>query len=173
MSNHNDKNRLNSGEVLPSNVEGNPEPRLHKCIICKTYKEYKDFHKNTAHPTGLDCRCKDCKKQLASTNRTADYFTQYCITKKSECKTKGIHFNLTPEYLKQIWSGLCPIFNIKLEHNKGRGSHHITSSHLDRLVPDLGYVIGNVSWISGRANRIKYNATIEELESILEYMKKK
>ena len=26
-------------------------------------------------------------------------------------------------------------------------------------------------WISGRANRIKYNATIDELERILTYMK--
>jgi len=29
MSNHNDKNELNSGELLTSRVEDNPEPSIH------------------------------------------------------------------------------------------------------------------------------------------------
>jgi hypothetical protein len=48
---------------------------------------------------------------------------------------------------------------------------YVNQAHLDRINPEKGYVIGNVNWISGRANRIKYNATIYELESILSYMK--
>ena len=51
-----------------------------------------------------------------------------------------------------------------------RGSHH--SAHLDRLDPNKGYVIDNVSWISGRANRIKYNATVEELRAIADWMER-
>lgn len=46
------------------------------------------------------------------------------------------------------------------------------SAHLDRLDPNKGYVIGNVSWISGRANRIKYNATVEELRAIADWMER-
>ena len=39
------------------------------------------------------------------------------------------------------------------------------------LIPDKGYVKGNVHWISRRANRIKSDATVEELEKIISYMK--
>lgn len=38
-----------------------------------------------------------------------------------------------------------------------------------RELPD---VIGNVSWISGRANRIKYNATVEELRAVADWMER-
>lgn len=96
---------------------------------------------------------------------------QVCRTKKSECKRKGIEYNLTPEYLESIWTGVCPIFNVHIERaSHGRGSHH--SAHLDRLDPNKGYVIGNVSWISGRANRIKYNATVEELRAVADWMER-
>ena len=55
--------------------------------------------------------------------------------------------------------------------SQGQGSHP-HSAHLDRLDPNKGYVIGNVSWISGRANRIKYNATVEELRAIADWMER-
>lgn len=53
-----------------------------------------------------------------------------------------------------------------------RDCSHPHSAHLDRLGPNKGYVIGNVSWISGRANRIKYNATVEELRAIADWMER-
>ena len=169
MSNHNDKNELNSGKLLTSNVEDNPEPSQ-ICIICKRDLAYCNFHKNANNRNNLDYRCKKCKKQKASEERYADYFGSYIRTKKSECKTKKILFNLTKEYLKEIWTDICPISGVTLSHNKGRGSHHLTSAHLDRINPNQGYIIGNVCWISGRMNRIKYDATIEELKSIITYM---
>lgn len=170
MSNHNDKNELKSGKLLASNVEDNPEPSQ-ICRICKRDLTYVHFHKSRTNKNGLDYRCKRCKKKLAHKERKNNYFGSYISTKRSECKTKGIKFNLTEEYLRNIWTGICPICGITLSHNKGKGSHHKTSAHLDRVIPDKGYIIGNVVWISGRMNRIKYDATIEELENILAYMK--
>ena len=35
-----------------------------------------------------------------------------------------------------------------------------------------GYIKGNVAWISGRANRIKYDASIEELRQIVDWMER-
>lgn len=100
--------------------------------------------------------CRICKRELPDS-----YF----------CENKGIEYNLTPEYLESIWTGVCPIFNVPIERaSHGRGSHH--SSHLDRLDPNKGYVIGNVSWISGMVNRIKYNATVEELRAVADWMER-
>jgi hypothetical protein len=141
------------------------------CRICKRELPDSYFCKNKGNKTGLDYRCRYCRKIESREYREKHYFSAYCRTKKSECKRKGIEYNLTPEYLESIWTGVCPIFNVPIERaSHGRGSHH--SAHLDRLDPNKGYVIGNVSWISGRANRIKYNATVEELRAVVDWMER-
>lgn len=63
----------------------------------------------------------------------------------------------------------CPILGIKLQ--RGKGKQHGPSPSLDRVFPELGYVKGNIAVISHRANSLKQNATIENLESLLAYMK--
>lgn len=45
------------------------------------------------------------------------------------------------------------------------------SPSLDRVIPELGYVPGNVIVISWRANNLKRDATIEELEAVIAYMR--
>ena len=171
MSNHNDKNELNSGKLPPSDVEDNPEPSQ-ECKICKEVKPLYSFHKAKTNKLGHDYRCKVCKKREAVVRRGNNYFMEYTRTKRSECKRKGIPFNLTYTYLETLWTGICPIFNCKINYNhKGKGSHHLNQAHLDRIEPHKGYTIGNVCWISGRANRIKYDATVEEIENILDYLK--
>jgi hypothetical protein len=88
--------------------------------------------------------------------------------KKSESKSKGIPFDLTEEYLKSIWTDTCPIFGRKFIRHEKTNDY---SPALDRLVPSKGYVKGNVVYISARANRIKYDASIAELERIVSWLK--
>lgn len=100
-------------------------------------------------------------------------FHMYNIAKRSDARKKCIPYNLDSTYLESIWTGICPVFgiplNVPLKEAKGRGSCH--TAHLDRINPKLGYVKGNVVWLSGRANRIKYDASLEELEALLLWMK--
>lgn len=139
------------------------------CKVCKIAKSVESFHRAKTNADGRDNRCKSCKSKVAREERKNNYFTSYCRTKKSECKRKGIRFDLSPEYLSELWTGVCPISGTTLSHNnEGRGS--TISAHLDRFDPALGYVEGNVAWISGRMNRIKYDATVEELKAIVEWM---
>lgn len=44
------------------------------------------------------------------------------------------------------------------------------SPSLDRVNIDKGYIKGNIAVISNRANRIKSDATIEEIKALYEYM---
>lgn len=53
----------------------------------------------------------------------------------------------------------------------GQQTGRDTSPSLDRKDPTKGYVRGNVAWISFRANRIKSDASQQELERILNYVK--
>jgi len=51
----------------------------------------------------------------------------------------------------------------------GNGKRTDGSATLDRVLPDLGYVPGNVIVISFRANRIKNDATLDELRLLVEF----
>lgn len=61
----------------------------------------------------------------------------------------------------------CPILGIAMVPGVGR--QHDGSPTLDRRRPELGYVPGNVLVISLRANRIKNDATADELALVLRY----
>jgi hypothetical protein len=59
----------------------------------------------------------------------------------------------------------CPALGIALEL---RGLRAACSPSLDRIVPELGYVPGNVRVISDRANRLKGPRNLEELRRLSE-----
>jgi hypothetical protein len=63
----------------------------------------------------------------------------------------------------------CPVLGIPLA--VGVGSAAENSPSLDRIVPARGYVPSNVRVISHRANRIRGNASVEELEAVIAYAK--
>lgn len=88
---------------------------------------------------------------------------------KARAKQKGIEFSITEEDV--IWNTHCPILGIELSFRvKGKRE---SSASLDRIDNAHGYIKGNVHLISNRANRIKSDATLEELEKIIAYMKEK
>lgn len=78
---------------------------------------------------------------------------------KRRAKVKNVPFTINhadiivPEY--------CPIMGWKLT---GRGENIKTSPSIDRIIPELGYVPGNIQVISTQANRMKWDSTKEELE---------
>lgn len=62
----------------------------------------------------------------------------------------------------------CPVLGIPIDPF---GEDRRLWPTVDRLFADLGYVKGNVSIISFRANNLKSNATLDELKAILRWMK--
>ena len=63
----------------------------------------------------------------------------------------GVPFSITPEDV--VIPNFCPVLGIPLEPS----IQHSTdcSPTIDRLIPELGYVLGNIEVISHRANTIK------------------
>lgn len=78
---------------------------------------------------------------------------------RTRAKAKNIPFSITEDDIHI--PDVCPVFGIKLVLNSGL--YKDDSPSLDRINPVLGYVPGNVVVISLRANRIKNNATVEEI----------
>lgn len=83
----------------------------------------------------------------------------------------GLPFDL--EETDIVIPEFCPVLGIPLfwGHGRGRrGCNNPNSPSIDRLIPEKGYVKGNIKIISMRANRIKYNATAEELRKVADYV---
>tara|TARA_R110002124_G_C8634012_1_gene487609 strand:- start:47 stop:589 length:543 start_codon:yes stop_codon:yes gene_type:complete len=91
---------------------------------------------------------------------------------KTRANKKNVPFNIDEDYIKKIWPkhNICPIFKIKLEQSNLHTGDQ--SPSLDRIIPKLGYVKGNVQIMSNKANTIKNNATFEELIIIGKYYEK-
>jgi hypothetical protein len=79
---------------------------------------------------------------------------------KRRAKSSGVPFKLTEADLPPI-PDRCPVFDTVFKYGDGRVLPE--SLTLDRIVPALGYVPGNIMWLSHRANAMKQDATIEEL----------
>lgn len=80
---------------------------------------------------------------------------------KRRAKLQKVPFDLTPDDFDI--PEVCPLLNIPLHFHIGELQAQFDSPSLDKIIPQLGYVKGNVLVISNRANTIKNNATIEEL----------
>ena len=80
---------------------------------------------------------------------------------------KGVPFAL--EEKDVVVPVFCPILGVRLQIQ--RGKHSDDSPSLDRVIPSLGYVPGNVIVISHRGNTIKSNATLEELEALTRWLR--
>lgn len=110
-------------------------------------------------------RDKDRDNKAQREWRRRNPFKFKCSSKRLDCSKRGIPFDLTPEYLESIWTGKCPVLGVPMDILSHKDN--LYAPQLDRVNPSMGYVKGNVVWLSRRANNIKSNATIEELEAVL------
>jgi hypothetical protein len=80
---------------------------------------------------------------------------------KKRAKEKNLPFNITEDDI--IIPKVCPYLGIEFTDNAKRGTDRKTVMSLDRIIPELGYVKGNIEVISHRANTMKSASTKEEL----------
>jgi hypothetical protein len=63
----------------------------------------------------------------------------------------------------------CPVLGLPLYRQLGKQGGGPNSPSLDRITPELGYIPGNIIVISSRANRIKSDATPEEMQALADF----
>jgi hypothetical protein len=81
-------------------------------------------------------------------------------------KKKGLEFTITVEDI--VVPTHCPILG--MEMSRGTLTERAASPSLDRIDNSKGYIQGNVQVISLRANRMKNDATIQELKALITYL---
>ena len=87
---------------------------------------------------------------------------------KSRAKQNNIPFNL--ELTDIVIPETCPLLGIPIEIQPKKG-YHPNSPSLDKIIPEKGYIKGNVWVISNRANTLKNDASLQELELLVENLK--
>jgi hypothetical protein len=111
--------------------------------------------------------CKSCAEQ----NRRR-YILTLLRDARHRAKKQGIPFSITPADVNI--PDKCPILGIPLipKPPNGRPGPWIYSPSLDKIVPELGYVPGNIQILSARANTLKSNGSLEELAAIGKFAKR-
>lgn len=140
-----------------------------QCTKCKKWKIPDEFPiDKRSKDFARRKRCEQCAKTAyvdPSVSRVKRLNNQegYLLTSaRQRAKRKGLEFDLDIEDI--FIPTKCPLLGIKLVMS-GNPSHY-NSPSLDRIDPMKGYIKGNVWVISKRANSIKTNASLDEIEMV-------
>jgi hypothetical protein len=114
--------------------------------------------------------CNERAKQTAKRFTDSPHYPQQLLLRNAKARAKkfNLPFNLTINDI--VIPKECPILGITLVPGKGKPLP--SSPSLDRIIPALGYVPGNVCVISYKANSIKSNLTKDMLIKLTEYVSK-
>lgn len=117
------------------------------------------------NPEYVKHRNKKDKERIHS--NVESYKKAMLSSARSRAKSKNLDFNIDVSDIEL--PEVCPLLGIPLSIN---ASNKEFSYSLDRIDSSKGYVKGNVWVISDRANRLKNNATLEELDMLITNLKK-
>lgn len=159
--------------------------RTHKtCNRCKEHKEVDAFYGRTCRHVKKDGTvsnykylkpiCKECWDKESRTWFRENWLAHLVHQAKNRAKQKGVPFDITEKDVTVVET--CPYLGIPLKQNLNQKGPSSNSPTLDRIIPEKGYVKGNVQLISHKANAMKHNATIDELvffaEQVLKFHRK-
>ena len=158
---------------------------LIRCPHCKRKKRPARFHKSASAWDGVSSYCKACTKERTQSYRKKHPIrvarserawrqkhpiNMMLIQARKSARSRKLKFNLTLAHLKTLVVDKCPILGVLLMYGTCVGHASSNAASVDRLDSSKGYVIGNVSIISYRANLIKNDGTAKEHRLIAEFM---
>lgn len=121
-------------------------------FICYRSFTYNGIHNHEEWASPKRWHKIHVQQTLISVNRTA--------------VKKNLPFDLDIDFLLMIFpiNKCCPALSVEMEWSTKCSSS--TSPSLDRIIPEHGYVKGNVAWISLKANIIKNDASFKEIRAV-------
>lgn len=154
--------------------EDNPE-KWRICDVCNIQKNIWQFSlldKTRTTTTEHRTTCKNCSRALKEKERRnrdwkVDAAKLLYKNIKSRCKRIGREFAIELEDI--IIPEKCPVFGFDLKREDKKTWMFAPS--VDRIDSSKGYIKGNITVVSRRANILKRDATVEELEQLLNYHK--
>jgi hypothetical protein len=87
---------------------------------------------------------------------------------KKRSEKSGVNFDIRIDDI--VIPDVCPVFGFKFEVGNGKGPTDKSPS-LDRIDNSKGYVKGNIQVISFKANKMKSDCNVDDVEKLLCFMK--
>jgi hypothetical protein len=146
-------------------------PKIYSCIVCNKNLEEEHFYirkrkrKDGTLSNERRSHCNSCQKIRSKEWQNKNPISFMWSSAKSRAKSENLPFNIEKSDIKIPEK--CPI--LKFELKKSIGNANKNSPTLDKIIPSLGYVKGNIQVISYMANIMKSNATPEEILSFCEW----
>jgi hypothetical protein len=158
------------------------------CTKCGENKSLDEFYTNKTNPDGRRSKCKQCHNKERSIHRRSKKEREKKRSEKLKAKRQWRKDNLDWE----LWykakqrseknnlpfdiersdiqiPDKCPVLGIDLFITPQHVGDH--SPTVDRIVPSKGYIKGNIAIMSAKANRIKSDGTIEDIEKLYLWLK--
>lgn len=135
------------------------------CISCS--REYmKQYYENNREDW-VKRATPYCSKKYRESRETSAEYSMYHRA-KIRAKKKKMEFTISVEDV--TIPNCCPVLGIPLQISDGKPSDN--SPSLDRIDNTKGYTPNNICVISYRANSIKRDSSIDELQKLLTWMEK-
>jgi len=149
------------------NGHGEPRPKV-VCLVCKQLLSQNLFsYKVKNDPSqGIRDNCKKCSAVRAEKERMKrkenwKYKPTLHMLNNSKQRAKVVDLEHTLTIDDIVIPDYCPVLNIKLE--TGDRKNHENAPSIDRIDNNKGYIKSNIMIMSTRANKLKKDATIDEL----------
>lgn len=141
---------------IQKHLGGRLNPRCRECLAAVA-KEWKD--RNKAKVAETNRKFYHSGKYRAYLER--DPRRSLLRAARNRALVRGIPFTIS--LADVVVPPTCPVFGMPLKPHFGSSGGRPDSPSLDRIIPALGYIPGNVRVISHLANSMKGNATPEQL----------
>ena len=158
-----------SARILILDIETAPNIATKVCTNCKEELPASSFHTRKLRSGNHSLRehCKPCRRVLAKEcHKGKDKQLHTLNAIKARAAKKGLPLNL--EYDDITPPEFCPVFGFKLKRYSGKAGPD--SPSVDKIIPSLGYVKGNIQIISLKANMMKHDASKEDLERFAKWV---
>ena len=110
------------------------------------------------------------KKRVRKQKTRGNIMRRKFNERMKDARKRGIE--ATIKFTDISWPTHCPVLGIELDYKTKRGNRKAlnpANPSIDRWDNTKGYIPGNVFIISNRANSLKNNGSIEELEAVAKY----
>jgi hypothetical protein len=119
--------------------------------------------------------CRECEKKRFKEAYKKDPIPQMLSNSKIRAKAKKLPHNITSDDIREVWpkDNICPVLKKPFEMGFKSGKTKSMAPSLDKIIPSKGYTKDNIVVISDIVNRLKSDASLEDLKKIINFYIKK